>query len=335
MKLRVVHETRYDYEPGVDVAQHIAYLQPLNNERQQLVSHALEITPEPALRRLVTDVFGNTRCYFSLQAPHRVLQVVARSVVETMSYPLPASSSTWEQTRERFRYRAGARFPVAAEFVFASPHVPRQAEFADYARPSFGAGVAVLAAAKDLMQRIYKDFTYTSKSTEIDTPAAQALQQRTGVCQDFAHIMIACLRSMGVPARYVSGYLLTRPAPGTVKLRGSDASHAWVAVYLPDMPEDLAWCDFDPTNNRCGLHSPGEDYVTLATGRDFADVSPLRGVIHGGGDHTLTVAVTVEPADGQTQTRMPNQTQVQTLSNGQGQSQSQNQTQSQTQGATY
>ena len=335
MKLRVVHETRYDYEPGVDVAQHISYLQPLNNERQQLVSHALEITPEPALRRLVTDVFGNTRCYFSLQAPHRVLQVVARSVVETMSYPLPASSSTWEQTRERFRYRAGARFPVAAEFVFASPHVPRQAEFADYARPSFGAGVAVLAAAKDLMQRIYKDFTYTSKSTEIDTPAAQALQQRTGVCQDFAHIMIACLRSMGVPARYVSGYLLTRPAPGTVKLRGSDASHAWVAVYLPDMPEDLAWCDFDPTNNRCGLHSPGEDYVTLATGRDFADVSPLRGVIHGGGDHTLTVAVTVEPADGQTQTRMPNQTQVQTLSNGQGQSQSQNQTQSQTQGATY
>ena len=335
MKLRVVHETRYDYEPGVDVAQHIAYLQPLNNERQQLVSHALEITPEPALRRLVTDVFGNTRCYFSLQAPHRVLQVVARSVVETMSYPLPASSSTWEQTRERFRYRAGARFPVAAEFVFASPHVPRQAEFADYARPSFGAGVAVLAAAKDLMQRIYKDFTYTSKSTEIDTPAAQALQQRTGVCQDFAHIMIACLRSMGVPARYVSGYLLTRPAPGTVKLRGSDASHAWVAVYLPDMPEDLAWCDFDPTNNRCGLHSPGEDYVTLATGRDFADVSPLRGVIHGGGDHTLTVAVTVEPADGQTQTRMPNQTQVQTQSNGQGQSQSQNQTQSQTQGATY
>lgn len=323
MRLRVIHETRYDYEPSVDVAQHIAYLQPLNNIRQQLVSHALEINPEPALTRLVTDVFGNTRCYFSLQAPHRVLQVMARSVVETISYPLPASSITWEQTRERFRYQAGARFPGAAEFVFASPHVPRQSEFADYARPSFGAGVAVLAAAKDLMQRIYKDFTYASKSTEIDTPAVQALQQRTGVCQDFAHIMLACLRSMGVPARYVSGYLLTQPAPGMVKLRGSDASHAWVAVYLPDMPQDLAWCDFDPTNNRCGLHSPGEDYVTLATGRDFADVSPLRGVIHGGGDHILKVAVTVEQVDALTATQI--QTQTQTLSVGQSQSQSQTQ----------
>ena len=298
MRLRVVHETRYHYAPSVDVAQHIAFLQPLNTIRQQLVSYVIEISPQPEQKRLMADVFGNTRCYFSLQTPHSVLQVTARSVVETSSYPLPTSSITWEQTRERLRYQSGTVYQAAGEFVFASPHVPHHAEFADYARPSFGPGISAMAAAKDLMQRMYRDFTYASKSTEIDTPAVEALRQRKGVCQDFAHIMIACLRSMGVPARYVSGYLLTLPPPGMVKLRGSDASHAWVAVYLPDMPPDLAWCDFDPTNNRCGLHSPGEDYVTLATGRDFADVSPLRGVIHGGADHTLTVAVTVEQDDG-------------------------------------
>ena len=139
-------------------------------------------------------------------------------------------------------------------------------------------------------------WTYTaSGGMEVATPAIEAFRARSGVCQDFAHIMIACLRAMGVAARYVSGYLLTQPAPGTVKLKGSDASHAWVAVYLADLAPEDRWCDLDPTNNRCGWHSPGEDYVTLAIGRDFSDVSPLRGVIHGGASHTLTVGVTVEP----------------------------------------
>ena len=133
------------------------------------------------------------------------------------------------------------------------------------------------------------------QSTQVSTPAVQARAQRKGVGQDFAPIMIACLRVMGIPARYVSGYLLTQPAPGTVKLTGSDASHAWAAVYVPDLPLGERWCDLDPTNNRAGWHSPGEDYVTLATGRDFADVSPIRGVIHGGASHTLSVGVTVEP----------------------------------------
>lgn len=321
MKLQITHETRYDYVPAVETAQHVAYLQPLHTRHQQLLSHTLHISPTPAQIRPVMDVFGNTRSFFSLQTPHTVLEVVAHSVVLTKAQSLPASSITWEQTRERFRYRSGGEFDAATEYVFASPFCPRAPEFAAYARPSFAYGVSLLAAAQNLMQRIHADFVYESQSTQVNTPALEALAQRTGVCQDFAHIMIACLRAMGVAARYVSGYLLTQPAPGTVKLKGSDASHAWVAVYVPDLPPNERWCDLDPTNNRSGWHSPGEDYVTLAIGRDFSDVSPLRGVIHGGASHTLTVGVTVEPIHSD----MPATIAPQTQSPHSGQSQSQSQ----------
>ena len=325
MKLQVTHETRYDYVPAVETAQHMAYLKPLSNDYQQLLSHSLDISPAPAQARQAFDVFGNARCFFSLQTPHTSLTVVAHSVVATTSYPLPDSSISWEQTRELFRYQSGGLFDAANEFVFASPFCPRAPEFAAYARPSFTPGVTLLAAAQDLMRRIYTDFEYESQSTHVNTPALEALDQRKGVCQDFAHIMIACLRAMGVPARYVSGYLLTTPMPGTVKLRGSDASHAWVAVYVPDLPEQERWCDLDPTNNRFGWHSPGEDYVTLATGRDFSDVSPIRGVIHGGASHTLSVGVTVEPVPGEDAAGAQPKTQGQSQSQSQGQSQHQNQ----------
>jgi transglutaminase-like putative cysteine protease len=328
MLLQVTHETRYDYLPAVETAQHMAYLQPVNTPHQQRLSHSLAITPTPTHIRQTSDVFGNTRSYFSLQTPHTTLTVVAHSVLATTSPPLPQSSMSWEQVRERFRYQTGHPFDAAAEFVFASPYVPRHAEFAAYARPSFAPGTPLLAAAQSLMQRIHTDFVYESQSTEVNTPALQALAQRKGVCQDFAHIMIACLRAMGIPARYVSGYLLTEPAPGTEKLTGSDASHAWVAVYVPDFPEGDRWCDLDPTNNRCGWLSPGEDYVTLAIGRDFSDVSPMRGVIHGGASHTLTVAVTVEPVSHAHHTALVNRLppmQEQNTSAHQGQTQSQNQ----------
>jgi transglutaminase-like putative cysteine protease len=334
MKLQITHETHYNYLPAVETAQHMAYLQPLNTAQQQLISHALIITPPPAQRRQTQDVFGNTRCFFSLQAPHSSLTVVASSVVATGALPTPPSRISWEQTRDRHQYHPDQPFDGATEFVFASPFIPMHADFAAYARPSFTPGRGVLAAAQDLMQRIYTDFTYESQSTQINTPARQALAQRKGVCQDFAHIMVACLRVMGIPARYVSGYLLTQPAPGTVKLKGSDASHAWCAVYVPDLPEGARWCDLDPTNNRAGWHSPGEDYVTLATGRDFADVSPIRGVIHGGASHTLRVGVTVEPVldspDNMAWGNRPQiQQQHQTQGMGMGQSQSQSQSQSQ------
>ncbi|MDT7515084.1 transglutaminase family protein [Rhodoferax mekongensis] len=294
MLLQVTHETRYDYQPAVETAQHVAYLEPRAHGSQSVLSHSLLINPQPAQQRSAPDVFGNHRCFFSLQVPHGILQVRACSLVSTREAEKPASNLPWETLRDRLRYQAGTVYEPAAEFVFASAFVPRQLEFAGYARPSFVAGADVLSVARDLMERIHTDFTYETNSTQINTPALQALEQRKGVCQDFAHIMLACWRSMGLPARYVSGYLLTRPPPGQVKLIGSDASHAWVSVYVPDLPEGERWVDFDPTNNRWGWHAPGVDYVTVATGRDFGDVSPLRGVIHGGSRHTLTVGVTVE-----------------------------------------
>lgn len=327
MLLQITHETRYDYQPVVEVAQHVAYLKPGQHAAQTLLSHALTINPTPSQQYELADVYGNTRTFFSLQSPHSTLQVVANSLVTTRAFTKPLSDLGWEALREGFRYQAGTAFDAAAEFVFASPFVPRQTEFAAYARPSFVPGASVLVATCDLMERIYTDFTYESNSTQINTPALQALAQRKGVCQDFAHIMLACLRAYGLPARYVSGYLLTEAVPGTVKPIGSDASHAWVSVYVADLPEGARWVDFDPTNNRWGWHAPGEDYVTLATGRDFGDVSPLRGVIHGGASHRLTVGVTVQvPGAGALAGGGSSQSQSQSQSQGamlSGQSQSQ------------
>ncbi|MBN9411245.1 MAG: transglutaminase family protein [Burkholderiales bacterium] len=291
MLLHVTHETRYDYSPPVETAQHMAHLRPLDLPWQRVLSHTLTVSPDPAQQAQTRDVFGNTRAFFSLPAAHEELAVVAESIVDTDEPPRPTSSLPWEQVRERFRYHAGAAFDAAAEFVFPSPYVPRHEEFSAYARPSFAAGLALHLAARDLMDRIHTDFEYDTASTQVNTPPLEALAQRRGVCQDFAHVMVACLRSLGLPARYVSGYLLTEPPPGQPRLVGSDASHAWVSVYAPDAHGRGAWFDLDPTNNR----APGEDYVTLAVGRDYSDVSPIRGVIHGGAHHTLHVGVTVQP----------------------------------------
>jgi transglutaminase-like putative cysteine protease len=299
MLLQITHDTQYHYLPAVENAQHLAYLQPSTHATQALLDHTLHINPQPTHQRSTTDVYGNARCFFSLQNAHEVLSVIAHSLVSTQTSDIVHAHLPWEQVRERFRYQAGAPFDGASEFVFASAYVPRHGAFADYARPSFAAGAPLLQAVADLMQRIHKDFRYESQSTQVNTPALDALAQRKGVCQDFSHIMIACLRTLGLPARYVSGYLLTQPPPGQTKLIGSDASHAWVSVYVPDLmnaqgePQTQRWCDFDPTNNRWGWHAPGPDYVSVATGRDFGDVSPLRGVIHGGARHQLTVGVTV------------------------------------------
>jgi transglutaminase-like putative cysteine protease len=310
MLLHVVHETRYDYTPAVENAHHVVHLKPANNARQQLISHHLQIDPTPAQQREVVDVYGNLSTFFSFQSAHDRLRVVAESVVSTTPIKpiapywnadeLPASPS-WERVREHFRYHAAAAWDPAAEFLFASPYVPRDDAFAEFARPSFAADRPLAEAAKALMQHIHRSMAYESLSTEVNTPALEALEQRKGVCQDFAHIMVACCRAMGLPARYVSGYLLTHPAPGQPRLIGSDASHAWASVYCPaatatgevDRVTPGCWLDFDPTNDR----SPGEDYVTLATGRDFLDVSPMRGVIRGGARHALSVAVTVAPLE--------------------------------------
>ena len=321
MQLEITHETHYSYQPAVETAQHVAHLRPPNTAHQQLLNHTLTIGPMPSQLTESLDVYGNLCSFFALQAVHEELSVVARSLVQTSVPVWSTSALAWEQVRERFRYRAGARFNAASEFVFASPYVPRHPDFVAYAKPSFGPGVPLLAAAQNLMERIYDDFTYSSESTEISTPAVEALALRKGVCQDFAHIMVACCRALGLPARYVSGYLLTHPAPGQPRLIGSDASHAWASVYVPDELGDLGWCDFDPTNNR----APGDDYVTLATGRDYSDVSPMRGVIHGGARHILSVAVTVMPLD--PVTPLPPRP-ARTGQTGDGPSQSQSQSQS-------
>ena len=298
MLLHVVHETRYRYAPAVENAHHVVHLKPASRNGQCLLSYALRVDPAPVQLRETVDIYGNTRSYFSLQAAHESLTVVADSVVSTsVTNPLQSeaalassspASQPWEQVREQFRYRAGAAYDSASEFLFASPYVPRDEAFVEFARPSFLPGRPLPEAARDLMERIHHTMTYESESTEVNTPALEALRQGKGVCQDFAHIMVACCRAMGLPARYVSGYLLTSPPPGQPRLVGSDASHAWASVYCPGLG---TWLDFDPTNNL----APGEDYVTLATGRDFLDVSPMRGVIRGGAQHILDVAVTVEP----------------------------------------
>ena len=306
MLLRVVHTTHYRYQGSVDMAQHMVHLSPVDTPCQQVHAHSLRVTPEPAARSQTTDVFGNRRTFFSLQAPHETLTVEADSLIETHEpEPLPDSAvwraQGWERVRDHFRYRIGAPYDPASEFLFASPHVPRDDRFAAFARPAFAPGRPMLEATRALMSLIHTELTYESASTEVNTPALTALAQGKGVCQDFAHIMIGCLRSLGLPARYVSGYLLTQPPPGKPRLIGADASHAWVAVYVPvpaaNTPGQGAWFHFDPTNDRAGQDSPGEEYVQLACGRDFSDVSPMRGVIQGGSRHALRVAVTVAPPD--------------------------------------
>ena len=306
MKLRITHETLYHYTPTVETAQHVAHLQPPITPCQSCRHHHLITEPSATQLSRNMDAHGNHRVYWSLPTPHNTLKVIAESEVDTFaiedkrlleleknSLDLP-----WENAAMAYKYRAGVAGDEASGFAYASHHVTIDMAFALYARSSFPAGRHLIDATRHLMQRIHRDFKYESFSTDISTPALKVLEDKKGVCQDFAHVMLACLRSLGLAARYVSGYLLTAPPPGQPRLVGSDASHAWISLRIPqtDTVEGTeSWYDFDPTNNRDGWCSPGTDYVRLAVGRDFADVSPLRGVLQGGTHHTLTVSVTVEP----------------------------------------
>ena len=306
MLLHITHKTHYKYSPPVDTAQHISHLHPLDLSTQQVLSSNLHIDPKPASMIENRDVFGNLRAFFSLQSRHDELIITSTSLILTKALELPSNtlklSPAWETVRDHFRYHASYSWDAATEFVFPSMYAPHHVDFAEYARPSFSAQRPILEAACDLMTRIHRELKYASNTTDINTPAREALTKRQGVCQDFAHILLACLRTLGLAARYVSGYLLTVVPEGKKRLIGSDASHAWVSIYIPDsntngLGTQGQWYDLDPTNNRWGLSSPGEDYVTLAIGRDFADVSPVRGVIHGGTNHTLDVGVTVRPVE--------------------------------------
>lgn len=300
MRLRITHDTRYRYEPPVLTAVHMTHLTPPPTRCQERLDARLQVHPQPASITESLDIYRNVRTFFEIASPHDELLVRASSLVETHAPDPVGSTLAWDAVRDSFVYHVGAEWHPAAEFIYPSHYVHPGEVFADYARPSFPPGRPLIDAARELMQRVHQDFTYASRSTEINTPAAEALAQRRGVCQDFSHVMLACLRSLGLPARYVSGYLLTQPPPGQPRLVGSDASHAWVAVFLPDVAAQHGghgWYDLDPTNDRHGWGAPGEDFVRLAVGRDYADISPMRGVIHGGAGHELDVGVTVEPCD--------------------------------------
>lgn len=293
VRLAVSHETDYHYSAPVELAHHLAFLRPLQDAAQSLLDFDLRIDPLPNDRQSDEDVFGNARGVFSITSPHRGLHVQAQSVVELIPRHEgfdPARTPPWESVRERLRYRADAPFEAASAFAFPSPMAPRVPAIAEHARESFIAGRPIGEALIDWMHRLHEELSYAPESTEISTPVAQAFAQRRGVCQDFSHIVIAGLRTLGLAARYVSGYLLTEPPPGQPRQLGADASHAWVAVWgmgEPGAGTVDGWLEVDPTNDTVA----DLRYVRLARGRDFSDVSPLRGVIRGGGRHTLLVRV--------------------------------------------
>jgi len=293
--LGVDHETAYRYDSPVELAHHLGYLRPVSDAWQVVEDYALNITPAPSDISETQDGFGNTRCTFALVAPHESLTVRATSRVtvrarfEALD---PAAGLAWEAAAQRLRYDPAVPFAPEVEFTFPSTYVPLHPELREYALLSFTPGRPVAEAALDLMHRIHADFSYRPAHTQVSTPILQAFQERIGVCQDFAHVMIGCLRAIGLPARYVSGYLMSQPPPGKPRLIGADASHAWVSVHCAGVPGNAGWVDLDPTNDVV----PGTAHVILAYGRDYGDVTPLRGVIRGGG-HELDVRVTVAPID--------------------------------------
>ncbi len=285
---KVKHITRYRYQQPVTICHHVAHLLPREAARHIWNFSDLEISPA-AMRTDRLDYFGNRQTFFSIQEPHRELLVTSRGEVEitSPSTGLLFSNPPWEQARASLFTTDFPDFGRVVQFTFESTKIMPTSEAAAYAAESFLPDRPIVEALEDLMHRIYRDFKFDSTATTVSTSVADIFRHRKGVCQDFAHLGIACLRAMGFAARYVSGYLLTLPPPGRPRLIGADASHAWFSAYVPE----LGWLDFDPTNDMI----PADRHITIAYGRDFSDVSPLRGVILGGGKHTMHVSVDVAP----------------------------------------
>lgn len=288
MRYDVRHRTEFRYEQLVSISHHVLHLVPRAQDRQDALGSALHIEPLPSQSSASQDSFGNPVNYLTIYEPHDVLTVESRARVDVHENPLPdlASGPSWEQVLERLRNPQGAALD-AYQYCFDSPYSAIVPGVKKFALPSFEPGRSLLAASKDLTRRIFEEFEYQGGVSDVSTPVAEVLRMRKGVCQDFAHLQIACLRSLGLPARYVSGYLLTHPPEGQTKLVGSDASHAWLSVWAGE----LGWVDFDPTNNMM----PHVEHITVAWGRDYGDVSPINGFIIGGGAHEVVVAVDVSP----------------------------------------
>ena len=288
-RYHIEHETRYSYTACVSTSQHVAHLAPRALPRQHVEAHTLAVEPAPAQAAEREDYFGNRVHTFTILAPHQAMRAVSRSeVTVTPAAAALEESPAWEDVAAALVYRKDASPTREAEFAYGSRYAVVGPELAAFAGQSFAPGRPLLEAAIDLMHRIHDEFAFDASATTIATPVTRVLVDRRGVCQDFAHLLISCLRSLGLAARYVSGYVLTDPPPGQPRLKGADASHAWVSVHCPLH----GWIDLDPTN-AC---LPDVRHITIGWGRDYGDVSPLRGVILGGEQHALKVGVSVTPA---------------------------------------
>ncbi len=295
MRYRARHSTRYDYGEDVPVSHHLLHLAPRSHSLQRCRRLQLTVAPVPAVRTDHCDYFGNPVSYVVVQEPHRLLEVTSEIEIEVRPPPRfrPEMTQSWDRLRHLARSLAGPNEASAiGQFVFDSTLVRGSRDLLEYAAPSFPRGRPIGLALLDLNTRINKDFAFDPTATTVSTPLDQVLAKRRGVCQDFAHLTIGCLRSLGLPARYVSGYLRTLPPPGRPRLVGADASHAWVAAWVGG--DGDGWVDLCPTNGRL----VDADFITLAWGRDYDDVSPVRGVILGGGARQrLAVSVDVEVID--------------------------------------
>lgn len=292
---RVSHTTQYHYREPVSLCHNEAHLLPRSLPHQLCLYSQLQIQPQPAVWHERKDFFGNRVAYFAVQEPHTTLEVTALSEVQIIPRDIPdlESALAWEEAGTLLRRDLDPNVLEVRQFLLDSPLVSTSQVLTNYGKPSFSSSRTLLEAAHDLMRRIHEEFTYDPEFTTIATPLSEVFEHRRGVCQDFAHLAIACLRSLGLAARYVSGYLDTSSPPGQPCQADTAASHAWLSVYSPGQ----GWVDFDPTNDQI----PTDRYITVAWGRDYSDVTPLKGTILGGGDHVLQVAVEVRRLGGTNQ----------------------------------
>ena len=291
MRYHVTHSTTYSGDQPVSICHNEAWLEPRDTPRQICEAYRLDVSPAPSWLSTRVDYFGNSVSVFSFQQGYDTLTVTADSELNVRSRGVTLEESTppWESVRDALHAHADGDALSACEFAYDSPRIVRSPDLAAYGAESFAPGRPIIEAIANLTERVNRDFEYDPRSTTVTTPVSEVLRSRKGVCQDFAHVQIAALRSLGLAARYVSGYLRTYPPEGQPRLVGVDASHAWLAVYCGPQ----GWVDVDPTNNLF----PDLEHLTVAWGRDYSDVCPLKGVYLGGGHHTLQVSVNVEPLE--------------------------------------
>jgi transglutaminase-like putative cysteine protease len=289
MIYRLTHTTTYQYGGTVSLSHHLLRLRPRDLPWQGCLSQELQIEPRPDVLCAHRDYFGNGITFATIEGSHKRLAITSRSEVEVTApaLPGPEQSPAWETARDMSPDGDREEFLRTREFIYTSPLIKKHAELGAYAAPSFSPGRPLLEAVLDLTGRMHADFKFDPHATSVATPLLEVFQTRRGVCQDFAQLEIGCLRAMGIAARYISGYLETEPPPGKSRLAGADASHAWVSFHCPG----TGWVDVDPTNNLLVANR----HITLAWGRDYSDVSPVRGIIMGSGEHSMDVAVDVIP----------------------------------------